>query len=541
MKNILILLLIISTSVFSQTTAGDYKVENLNSNSKNSDFGTTFYGENKIIFSSSRKDGSGLLKAKWKENKQPFLDLYEGTINSDGNVTDVKKFSNNVNTKFHESSVSFTPDQKTVYFTRDNYLNQKLGKDDDGITNLAIYKASVSLDGSWKNIESMPFNNENYSCGHPTINKDGSKLYFTTDMPGSFGATDIFVVDINSDGTYGIPKNLGRKINTEGKEMFPYIDNENVLYFSSDSKKDGLGGLDVYASKIYEKSVSDALHLGPPVNSEFDDFGYILKNNINEGYFSSNRENGSKGDDDIYHFTASPPLNIDCFQTVSGVVKDKKTGEIIENAIVVLFDKDEKEISSKTTEKNGSFNFEIECDSSYKIVGAKEKYEKDEESFSTENNPDAKISINLNLDPIIEVVPETVVDVRTRRVIVNINPIYFDYDKSNIRQDATYELDKVVSIMQKYPTLMIQGGSHTDVRGGDAYNMRLSTRRAKATVKYIIEHGVDASRITAQGFGETQLVNHCSEGVECEDYLHQQNRRTEFVILNPDVLGYENY
>lgn len=536
MKNILILLLLISTYTFSQTTAGGYKVENLNSNSKNSDFGTTFYGENKIIFSSSRKDG--LLKTKWKENKQPFLDLYVGTINDDGSVTDVKVFSTNVNTKFHESSVSFTPDQKTVYFTRDNYLDKKLGKDEDGVTNLAIYKATVASDGSWSNIQPMPFSNETYSCGHPTINSDGTKLFFTSDMPGAYGGTDIFVVDILSNGTYGIPKNLGRKINTLGKEMFPYIDKDNVLYFSSDSRKDGMGGLDVYAAKVYEDSVSDALHLGAPVNSEFDDFGYILKNDINEGYFSSNRENGT-GDDDIYHFTASPPLNIECEQVLTGVVKDKKTGTPIGNTVVVLFDENDKELGSKTTDDNGAFSFNVNCDTKYKIVAAKENYEKDEEIFTTKDNPDEKINLSLDLEPM--KVPEVIVDVKKKRIVVNINPIYFDFNKSNIRTDAAIELDKVVAIMQKYPELMIGGGSHTDVRGKDAYNMALSSRRASSTVKYIINHGIDSSRITAKGYGETQIINHCANGVECDDTYHQQNRRTEFVVLNPDIFGYETY
>ncbi|MCF6351144.1 MAG: OmpA family protein [Flavobacteriaceae bacterium] len=532
MKHILLTIVLISTFAFSQTTAGGYKVENLGSNSKNSDFGTTFYGENKIIFSSSRQEGSSLLKAKWKENKQPFLDLYIGTINKDGTVTDVERFSTNVNTKFHESSVSFTPDQKTVYFTRNNFLDKKLGKDDDGITNLAIYKASVTSDNSWVDIKSMPFNNENYSCGHPSISNDGKKLYFTSDMPGTYGETDIFVVDI-LDETYGIPRNLGRKINTLGKEVFPFIDQENVLYFSSDGRENGMGGLDVYAAKIYEKSVSNALHLGAPVNSESDDFGYILKTDIHEGYFSSNRKNGV-GDDDIYHFTAYPPLKIECNQNLTGIVKDKETGKIITNAVVVLFDDKDKELDSKTTDDKGIFNFNIDCNASFKIVGTKENYKKDIKSFSSENNPDTKVRLDLNLEPIPEVIVTT-----QKKVVVNINPIYFDFDKYFIRKDAKIELDKVIAIMQKYPNLIIEGGSHTDVRGEDTYNLDLSSRRANSTVNYIIKYGIDASRITAKGFGETQLLNHCSNGVVCNEESHQQNRRTEFVILNPDVLGYE--
>lgn len=536
MKNILLVLILISTFGFSQSTAGEYVVKNLSSNSKNSDFGTAFYGEDKIIFSSSRNDGNKILKSKWKENNQPFLDLYIGTIKEDGIIVDVEKFANNVNTKFHEASVSFTPDQKLVYFTRDNFLNKKLGKDDKGTTNLAIYSALVALDGSWSDIKSMPFNNESYSCGHPSINEDGTKLYFTSDMPGTYGKTDIFVVDILPNGTYGIPRNLGRKVNTLGKEMFPYIDSENVLYFSSDTRENVMGGLDVYAVKIYEKAISESLHLGAPINSEFDDFAYILKTDISEGYFSSNRENG-KGDDDIYHFKASTPLNIVCSQELIGTVIDNKTRKTISNAVVVLFDDKGNEIESIVTDSNGAFAFNIKCDAAFNVIAAKENYGKDSESFSTENIPDNKFNIKLNLEPMLE--PEVIVDVLKKRIIVNINAIYFDFNKSFIRKDAAIELDKVITIMQKYPNLMIEGGSHTDVRGKNAYNLNLSSRRAKATVNYIVKNGIDVSRITAKGYGENRIVNHCANGTKCSDDEHQQNRRTEFVILNPDVFGYE--
>ena len=534
-KYILLLLsfLFVSTFIFAQTTAGDYKVDNLDSNTEFSDFGTAFYGDSKIIFSSSRNEG--LLKSKWDGNKQPYLDLFEGVVGSDGKIADVKEFSNNLNTKFHEAAISFTPDQKTVYFTRDNYFTNKLGKDDKGVTNLAIYKASVSPDGRWTDIIPMPFNNETYSVGHPAVNKDGSKLYFISDMPGTLGATDLFVVDINEDGTYGIPKNLGAKINTKGKEMFPFIDQEDILYFSSDSRKEGLGGLDVYASKMFENTVSDILHLGKPVNSEADDFAYILKNGDekNEGYFSSNRS-GGKGDDDVYHFVSSPPLKIECNQTVTGIVVDKITKKPINESVVVIFDDKDNEVETATTNEEGAFTFTVDCEKSFKVVASKDKFESDNKTFTTDDNPDGKEELLLFLNPIPE--PE-VVEVR-ERVVVNIGPIFFDFDKANIRSDAAIELDKVVNIMNKYPELLIEGGSHTDSRGPDSYNIILSTKRAKATTAYIISKGIDKSRISAKGYGETQLVNHCNGSTKCTEDEHQQNRRTEFVILNPDVLGY---
>lgn len=517
---------------YSQTTAGEYKVDNLDINTKYEDFGTTFYGKDKIIFSSSRPKPGTILQSKWKENGQPFLDLYEGTINEDGSISDVKLFSKTLNTKFHEASVSFSPDEKVVYFTRDFFVDKKLQKDDTGFTNLAIMKANVSPDGQWTDIEPLPFNNAAYSCGHPSVNKDGTKLYFTSDMPGTIGGTDIFVVDILPDGTYGVPKNLGKKVNTIGKEMFPHIDKEDILYFSSDGRKEGMGGLDVYAVKIYPNAISDALHLGAPVNSEQDDFAYILKNDTHEGYFSSNRP-GGKGDDDIYHFSSSPPLKIECKQWLNGVTKNKKTGEVLPKALVVLFDDKDNEIGSATSDEKGDFKIEMDCDNAYKVVAAKEKFKKDSYSFTTEEDPDATVNVTLNLEPIPEVVK-----VR-KKVIVNINPIYFDFDKANIRPDAKIELDKVVAIMQKYPELKIEAGSHTDSRGPAEYNQILSERRAKSTVAYIVSKGIDASRLITKGYGESQLTNHCDGTVKCTEEEHQQNRRTEFVILNPDVLGYE--
>ena len=380
----------------------------------------------------------------------------------------------------------------------------------------------------------MPFNNVTYSVGHPAINKDGTKMFFISDMPSTFGKTDLFVVDINKDGTYGIPKNLGPTVNTKGMEMFPFIDHDNILYFSSDSRTNGMGGLDVYAVKIFDdNSVSEVLHLGKPVNSEADDFAYILKNGDekNEGYFSSNRE-GGKGDDDIYHFVSSPPLKIECHQDVVGIVTDKKTSKIIEGAVVVLFDDKDNEVSSATTDDKGAYTFTIDCEKAYKVVASKDKYERDSKEFTASKEAKAKVNIDLVLDPVPEVV------VVRERVVVNINPIYFDFDQADIRQDAAAELDKVVNIMNKYPDLLIEGGSHTDSRGPDEYNIILSTRRAGATVDYIVNHGIDRSRISAKGYGETQLVNGCDGTKKCTEAEHQQNRRTEFVILNPDVLGY---
>ncbi len=641
MKKILFsLILIISFYGYSQNTPGEYTINILKVNSKNSDFGPSFYTNEKLIFSSAR---GGALKKKW-DNGQPFLDLYEGIIEKDGQISDVKNLSTRVNSKYHESNVAFAPDYKTVYFTRNNIKSEEEAKVVEVLderphrgrrgektkllkqqkeTYLALYRADVTFDGEWKNIAPLPFNSKNYSVGHPTVSRDGKKLFFASDMPGAYGMTDIFVVDIKDDGTFSRPKNLGKRINTLGKEMFPFIDDNNILYFASDSRKGGFGGLDIYAIKIYENSYSEVIHLGNPINTEKDDFALVVDNNINQGYFSSNRKGGI-GDDDIYHFVANPPLHIGCTQMLSGIVTDEKN-KSLSGALITVYDKRGKEFGTYTTKSNGKYKLEVPCDATVKIVASKLSYTDDEKQIVTENNPIGKQNVNLQLNKIVICMQSVVLNVENSRtakpvsyavidvfdkngkkiltekaskkgkvkfdlpcskefriagtkdkyddaemmltsndgglsqkavlkmkltpdlteitilknkVVVNINPIYFPLNSAAITPTAAIELDKVVAIMRKYPKLKIEGGSHTDSRGGADFNLKLSYKRATSTVNYIIGQGINPKRITARGYGETQPVNKCVDGVRCTEKEYQLNRRTEFVILNPDVLGY---
>ena len=640
MKYLFISLLMLVTFIgFSQTTPGKYTINLVKESSKNSDFGTTFYTYEKIIFSSAR----GVFSKKW-DNGQPFLDLYEAVIESNGQISDVKNLSARLDSKYHESNVAFAPDLKSVYFTRNNIKEEdtkvievkdnsprrgrKRGEntkiiEKDKTINLSIYRADVTYDGTWKNIAPLPFNSKNYSVGHPTVSKDGKKLYFTSDMPGSYGMSDIFVVDIKEDGTFSRPENLGKKINTLGKEMFPFIDENNILYFASDSRKGGFGGLDIYAVKIYENSLSEVIHLGAPINTEKDDFSLIINNDNNQGYFSSNRKGGI-GDDDIYHFVANPPVQFECDQLLVGVVKDDN-GKTLKDVNISILNNDGKEISSTTTKSNGGYKINIPCDSKIKIVGTKFSYLDDEKELVLENNPEGKAQVDLQLTKIVvckqsvnlqvqnirtskpipyamvnvydmkgrkistekadkrgavnfdlpcskefritatkdkydnseilfksnkggltqkavlnmKLTPDlTEVKILKNKVIVNINPIYFPLNSATITPTSATELNKVVDIMRKYPKLKIEGGSHTDSRGGHAYNLDLSFKRANSTVSYIIGQGISPSRITAKGYGETQPVNKCIDGVKCTNDEYSLNRRTEFVIINPEVLGY---
>ena len=528
MKKITLIILLFCAG-FINAQDVNYKIKNISENTKLSDFGVTYYGENEAVFASSRKDKS-IRNRKWYLNKQPYLELLKGTLGPDGEINDVERFSKTINTKYHESNAAFTKDLKTVYFSRDNYINKKTSKDEEGWVLIQIYKATIGDDGEWTNIEPMPFNSDNYQTGHPVLNKKENKLYFTSDMPGSLGSTDIFVVDINSDGTYGKPVNLGPNVNTRRSERFPFISDDNVLYFSSDGYIDGYGQLDVYATKIVAgEAIEPAKNLGTPINSRKDDFCFVYKSGEKWGHFSSNREFG-KGDDDIYYFEELAPEELDCNQLVEGVVREKVTGALLPGALVVLYDKDGKKIESVIADKYASFSFKLDCKTPYKVVGTKENYDKDSEEFETSDVRDLELGIGLTLSP-----SEFIV-VRGK-LMVNIDPIYFDLDKSFIRPDAAIELGKVLRVMTKYPKIKIALGSHTDSRASDKYNWDLSNRRAKSSLEWLIENGIDSSRITAEGYGETKLVNKCSNGVRCSEEEHQLNRRTEFVILNPEVVN----
>ena len=532
MKKITFIILLFSAVLISAQNQANYSIKNISENTKLADFGVTFYGDNSVVFASSRKDKS-IRNRKWYLNKQPYLELFKGNLGAEGEIVNVERFSENINTKYHESNVAFTKDLKTVYFSRDNYINEKTAKDDEGWVLIQLYKASVGENGEWVDITPLPFNSDNYQTGHPSLNDRENKLYFTSDKPGGFGSTDIYYVDINANGSYGEPVNLGPNVNSRRKEMFPFIDKNNVLYFSSNGREDGKGGLDLYVTKmIGTEAIEPALNLGYPINSKADDFALVYKPGEKWGYFSSNREGGI-GDDDIYYFEELEPVKFDCNQLVEGLVREKGSGALLPGALVVLYGEDGEKIESIIADKYASFSFKLDCEKAYKVIGSKENYTEDSQEFETSNVRDLELVIGLTIEP------SEFITVRGQ-LMVNINPIYFDLDKSEIRKDAAIELEKVVRIMNKYPKLLVDLGSHTDSRAPDAYNFKLSDRRAKSTLQWILKHGIDASRISGKGYGETKLVNKCENGVKCSEADHQLNRRTEFIILNPETVNESN-
>jgi len=497
-----------------------YVVENAGINTESSDYGSIFKGSD-VIFTSARKT-KDVFQKKHSWNDQFFTKLYTAKVAEDGKLSDAKEFAQELDSKFHEATPVFTKDGNTVYFTRNNYNEGKKGKSDDKVNKLKIYKATLK-DGKWEDITELPFNNDNYSVAHPALSADEKTLYFSSDMPGTLGASDIFKVAINENGTFGSPENLGSGVNSPLRETFPYITDKNVLYFSSDDHL-GIGGLDVFESKMNKDGTYTSVkNVGAPVNSAKDDFGYIVNTKSHIGYFTSNRD-GGVGSDDIYKFKENV-----CEQLLRGIVTDMQTTQALPGAKVSLFDANMELIKAVEADAKGEFAFEenIECDKKYYVRAENTDYETKEINVSVPlKSGETRVDIALEK----RVMP---VDNGTDLAkIFDISIIYFDLDKWNIRPDAAVDLEKIIAVMEKYPKMKVDIRSHTDSRQTHKYNERLSDRRAKSTLEYMVKNGIERSRLTAKGYGETQLINGCSDDVKCSEADHQKNRRSEFIVLS---------
>ena len=496
-----------------KANSGRYDIENAGINSKYSDYGAIVH-DNKIYFASARDTGN-FSKRKHAWTDQYFTNLYVADVDS----VKVKKIKTSLNTKFHEATPVFTKDGKTLYFTRNNYANGKKGKDEDKTTLIKIYKATFE-DGKWTHIAPLPFTSNNYSTAHPALSPDEKNLYFASDMPGTLGQSDLYKVSINN-GSFGTPENLGKSINTEGKETFPYVTDENEIYFASDGRP-GLGGLDVFAGKLAsDGTVSDIQNLGADINSPKDDFAYSIDPISRKGYFSSNKD-GGEGSDDIYKFIENRALR--CIQELEGIITDSQTAVVLPEAKVSIY---ENQLLRETTiaDANGLYKFPVECGKTYSVRAEKEKFATKEVNI-TIGKLSGKSSLPIALDPIICKV--TIGDDLGK--CFGIKMIYFDLDKSNIRTEAAIDLEKILVVLNNYPTMKLDIRSHTDSRATFKYNEALSNRRAKSTIEWLVKNGIDPNRLTGRGYGETQLINKCADNIKCTEEEHQSNRRSEFII-----------
>lgn len=504
-----------------KANSGRFEIVNAGINSTQTDYGSAYYDQ-KLVFASARDTG-GVAKKTFKWTNKSFTNLYSAALKEDGTLGKPERFERKINSKFNESTPVFTKDGKTMYFTRNNFLYGKRGRDDQKITLLKLYKAEY-INGKWSNIAELPFNSNQYSTAHPALSTDEKKLYFASDMPGTLGQSDLYSVTINSDGSFGKPENLGSSINTEGRETFPFISGDNEIYFASDGRP-GLGGLDVYVSKINnDESFTEVQNVGAPINGQQDDFAFIINSENRKGFFSSNREGGN-GNDDIYRFTETRKLL--CEQKLKGTVVDLETNKIIGNATVTLLDEQFKILKEVVTGSDGSYTFNVDCGKNYHVRAAKQDYETKEIPVIIEQET-GETNLEIQLEKRIKPIGVGTDLAKT----LNISIIYFDLDKSFIRKDAAFELEKILAVMKQYPKMKIDVRSHTDSRQTAQYNIDLSNRRAKSTAQWLIKNGIAPNRLTAKGYGESQLVNNCSDGVSCTEAEHQLNRRSEFIIIS---------
>lgn len=498
-----------------------YQIKNLDINTSKSDFGATFF-QDKIVFTSAR-DTTKFSEKLYTWNNQPFLNLYVSERNpADGSLFNEALFIPNVMSKYHEATATFDASGKTIYYSTNIVKKNKLVVDENKTNNFQIVKGSV-VDNKLENPQNVFFNSDDYSVGHPSLSDDGQWLFFASDMPGGYGETDLYMVRIADDGTMSSPQNLGPKINTIGNDLFPFFRN-GILYFSSDGHY-GLGDLDVYESKYLEDGTfSTPRNLGAPVNSNKDDFSYIVDKLDSYGYVSSNRA-GGKGDDDIYSFVKGKPV---CNQSISGMAFDRKTKRPLTDVTIMAYNSFKEILGETKTNFEGKYAIVVPCGKVVNLLAAKPNYSSDEKTVQTTKENEGEIrDINFELSNYDDLV------VKKKGVEkVDVNPIYFDYDKFDITPLAIEELSKVVFIMQKFPNIRIKIEAHTDSRGKDAYNLKLSDNRAKSTRDYIISQGIDAARIeSAIGYGETRLINKCKNGVKCTEEEHLMNRRSDFIII----------
>lgn len=465
------------------------------------DFGAFLANDNTLYFASTR--GTGNKNDKW--NNQPYLDIYKSIRNSNGSLSEAVAVTE-LNTPFHDGPVTITSDGNTMYFARDGHSSKQYKKSETSNTRIGqqgLYKAT-KIDGKWTNIEPLPLNSRSYSSSNPSISADGKTLYFSSNMPGGSGESDIWKVAVNENG-YGKPENLGSKINTKGKENFPFITDDNILYFSSTGKQ-GFGGFDVF--KVNANSNDEPINIGNPVNSENDDFSFSFNKKENIGFFSSNRN----GSDQI--FSANPVAKAEAI----AIVTNKTTGEPLKNAFVSILDSKGNAIDTKQTNAEGKVIYEVEKNKDYAFLVKADQFE-------TATYPIKQIKTG---ETIIKATLEPVKVVITEKEIL-LNPIYFEFDKSNITSQGSEELNKLVTVLNQYPNLTILIKSHTDAKGSAEYNRNLSERRAQSTVQYLISKGISKERLSGKGYGYTEPKIDCKDN--CTEEQNAQNRRSEFVIV----------
>ena len=468
--------------------------------SDKSDFGAVLTSANEVYFSSARNESRKT--SGWSD--EPYLDIYKAIYNENGTLSEPTIVSE-LNTKWHDGPVAVSSDGSTMYYASESFNEGDFEKNKEKklkYGKIYLYKATKEGD-KWSNSSALPFNSKAYSVRNPAISKDGKTLYFSSDMPGGQGGEDLWKVSVDGD-SYGTPENLGTTVNTEGDESFPFVTDNNVLYFASNARQ-GFGGFDAYKYDLSKGG--DVVNIGAPVNTEKDDFSFSFNTQKKVAFFSSNRA----GVDNIY--LATPICGVNALV----VVKDAKTEMPIEGAFISVVDEKGKVVSSDNSAANGNATFGLNCEKEYGFQVSKQGYENG--VFTMAKSEGGNVTVEAYLEPIKPIITE-------REVILQ--PIFFEFNRSNITPQGASELDKLVEVMNEHPEMAIFVKSHTDSRGSERYNLNLSERRVKSTVQYVISKGIAKDRISGQGFGESEPKVQCDT---CTEEQHAENRRSEFLIV----------
>jgi outer membrane protein OmpA-like peptidoglycan-associated protein len=512
MKNFVLFIVLAFPMLLSAQNACDFfefrkiKVEKTDLNTTQSDFGPSFVADEMWYSAFTQEE---INKLSTGVNKDVFYNLYSSKTDNDGNVVGTKSVQfEAISAGYHVGPVSYCANTQELFVTLSNF-------DHPDIRNKIYRKADIRLklitakkvDGTWKVTEQFPYNDSIYSVGQPAISVTGDTLFFTSNMPGGKGLTDLYM-SVRTNGKWGTPVNLGDKVNTEFDEMFPFFMDGSVLFYASNQGNSGKEDFDVkYICK--EGNSFSAPKIQNDFNTDQDDFGLIIHSNGKVGYFVSRRE-GGLGDDDIYKVTFTGEYNLEL------MVMDKKTMVPVPNPKVKFSDNIVAALAgvllTRALPENSSVNATSEI----------EGYQNSSKTITTVGKPYGIIRDTIWVEK---------VEVGQKFVMEN---IFYDYDKWDILPESEVELNKLIAIMKDNPSWKVELGSHTDARGSDSYNEILSQKRSDSAVGYIINHGIGKDRIIAKGYGESQLVNHCKNGVECTDEVHRQNRRTEFKILEMD-------
>ncbi|ASS49687.1 MAG: hypothetical protein A3D31_08905 [Candidatus Fluviicola riflensis] len=505
-----------------QTVNSDYTLSNLTMNSGSQDFGTAYFG-NKVVYTSSDNPPK-MVRRKYNWNGQPYLKLYVAEVEN-GQLEKRECFDKKFQSKLHDGPASFSNNGTFMAMT----MNNPDDKSPDKIVELQIYTSTYGGE-EWSDPVPFTHNRESYSVGHPYLLADGNTMYFVSDMPGGFGGADLYKTTRTGTGPWSEPENLGNQINTEGDELFPFVDETNqTLWFASDGHF-GLGGLDLFSTSLNGRQAVE--NAGAPLNSRYDDFAFVSNGEMNKGYLSSNRADGN-GSDDIYSFTSTAVIQRD--KELTGITKDIN-GKFIEGAFVTLRDENDVVLATQTADGSGRFSFMVAPDQTLELIGNKSGYQEgmtSTNSYGTEDKIEADIVLRLE-KPTVTITDTNATAVKDETRTLSLNPIYFDYDKSDIRPDAAAELDKVIAEMNKNPNMQIEVVAHADCRGTNDYNKDLSQRRANATLRYIQARITKPDRVKGKGLGESKPVNGCacegSTASYCSESEHQKNRRSEFIV-----------